>query len=62
MEPKGQHHEDGTLTISSTLPPASDGWSMLAQEERLMEAVHAVGRAGARHLLRGFEDQGAPQG
>ena len=45
-----------------TLPPASDGWSMLAQEERLMEAVHAVGRAGARHLLRGFEDQGAPQG
>ena len=60
MEPKVQHHEDGTLTITITLPPASDRLSMLAQEERLMEAVNAVGRAGARHLLSGFDAQGAP--
>ena len=60
MEPKVQHHSDGTLTISITLPSDSDRWSMFAQEERLMEAVNAVGRAGAQHLLRGFDAQGAP--
>lgn len=60
MEPKVQPNEDGTLTISITLPPASDDLSMLAQEQRLMEAINAVGRAGARHLLGGFDAQGAP--
>ena len=60
MEPKVHPNEEGTLTISITLPPASDRWSMLAQEERLMEAVNAVGRAGARPLLGGFDAQGAP--
>jgi hypothetical protein len=60
MEPKVQNNEDGTLTISITLPPACDDLSMLAQEQRLMEAVNAVGRAGARHLLCGFDAQGAP--
>lgn len=60
MEPKVPHNEDGTLTISITLPPAAAELSMLAQELRLMEAVNAVGRAGARHLLSGFDAQGAP--
>jgi hypothetical protein len=60
MEPTVQRNEDGTLTISLTLPPASDQESMLTQEERLMEAVNAVGRAGARHLLSGFDAPGTP--
>jgi len=60
MEPQVQTDDDGTVTISITLPAASDKISMLAQEERLMEAVNAVGRAGARHLLAGFDTQGEP--
>jgi len=60
MEPKVQPNEDGTLTISITLPPASDRLSMLAQEEALMEAVNAVGRAAARHVLGGFDAPGTP--
>jgi len=60
MEPKVQANKDGTLTISITLPAATDKVSMLAQEERLMEAVNAVGRVGARHLLAGFDAQGQP--
>lgn len=58
MEPQVQANDDGTLTISITLPVASAELSMLAQEERLMEAVNAVGRAGAAHLLAGFDAQG----
>jgi hypothetical protein len=58
MEPKVQPNADGTLTISITLPAPSDKMSMLAQEERLMEALNAVGRAGARHLMTGFDTQG----
>lgn len=58
MEPKIQHNGDGTLTISITLPAAGAHTSMLAQEERLLEAVNAVGRAGARHLLGGFDAPG----
>lgn len=60
MEPNVRQNADGTLTISITLPPASAELSMLAQEERLMEAVNAVGRAGARHLLGGFDANGEP--
>ena len=60
MEPTVQANDDGTLTISITLPAASDQGSMLTQEERLMEAVNAVGRAGAAHLLAGFDAQGGP--
>lgn len=60
MEPKVQANEDGTLTISITLPAASDVMSMLAQEQRLQEALNAVGREGARHLLTGFDTQGEP--
>ena len=60
MEPKVQPNADGTLTISITLPPATDELSMLAQEEALMEAVNAVGRAAARHVLGGFDAPGTP--
>ena len=60
MQPKVHAHDDGSVTISITLPRASDELSMLAQEGRLMEAVNAVGRAGARHLLGGFDAQGQP--
>ena len=60
MEPHVQQNTDGTLTISITLSAPSDGLSMLAQEERLMEALNAVGRAGARHLLGGFDAGGEP--
>ena len=60
MEPHVQHNADGTLTISITLPAPSDQFSMLTQEERLMEALNAVGRAGARHLLGGFDAGGEP--
>jgi len=60
MEPKIQPNADGTLTISITLPAPTDKMSMLAQEQRLMEALNAVGRAGARHLLTGFDTQGQP--
>lgn len=60
MEPEVRHNADGTVTYSITLPPASAGMSMLAQEERLMEALNAVGRAGARHMLGGFDTAGQP--
>ena len=60
MEPHVQQNTDGTLTLSITLPAPSDGLSMLAQEERLMEALNAVGRAGARHLPGGFDAGGEP--
>jgi len=60
MEPKVQANDDGTLTISITLPAASDRVSMLLQEERLMEALNAVGRVGAAHLLAGFDAQRQP--
>lgn len=60
MEPKVQTNSDGTVTISITLPPSSAKTSMLAQEEDLMAAVNAVGRAGARHLLGGFDAAGTP--
>jgi len=60
MEPKVQAKDDGSLTISMTLPAASDQLSMLVQEEQLMQALNAVGRAGARHLLGGFDAQGQP--
>ena len=58
MQPKVHAHDDGSVTISITLPRASDELSMLAQEGRLMEALNALGRAGARHLLGGFDAQG----
>jgi hypothetical protein len=51
---------DGTVTFSLTLPAASNELSMLEQEERLMAALNAVGRAGSRHLLGGFEADGKP--
>jgi hypothetical protein len=60
MEPISRTNADGTVTISITLPPATSAMSMLAQEERLMAAVNAVGRAGARHLLGGFDGDGQP--
>jgi len=60
MEPKVQTHDDGTLTISVTLPAATDEMSMLAQEERLMEAINAVGRVAAAHVLAGFDALGQP--
>jgi hypothetical protein len=60
MEPKLQANADGTLTISITLPAPTSKLSMLAQEERLMKAVNAVGQAGAAHLLGGFDTQGQP--
>jgi hypothetical protein len=60
MEPKVQANANGTLTVSITLPAPSDEMSMLAQEERLMEALNAVGRVGARHLLTGFDTEGQP--
>lgn len=54
MEPTCQINADGTVTYSITLPPAGAGMSMLEQEQRLMAALNAVGRAGARHLLGGW--------
>lgn len=62
MEPnvQTQTNADGTVTFSLTLPAASNELSMLAAEERLMAALNAVGRAGSRHLLGGFEADGAP--
>ncbi len=60
MEPEVQANADGSVTISITLPPPSDQLSMLAQEEQLMEAVNAVGRAGVRHVLGGFDAPGTP--
>lgn len=58
MEPEVRTNADGTVTYSITLPPASNEMSMLAQEERLMAALNAVGRAGAKHLLGGFDADG----
>lgn len=60
MEPEVRTNADGTVTYSITLQPPSAGMSMLAQEERLMEALNAVGRAGARHMLGGFDTAGQP--
>ena len=48
------------MTYCITLPQASADLSMLEQEERLMEALNAVGRAGARHLLGAFDAHGQP--
>jgi hypothetical protein len=58
MEPEVHTNADGSVTFSITLPKASDELSMLAQEERLMEALNAVGRAGAKHLLKTFDASG----
>lgn len=55
MEPEVRTNSDGTVTFSITLPQASAELSMLAQEERLMAALNAVGRAGAKHLLTAFD-------
>ena len=60
MQPETRLNPDGTVTYSITLPQASAKLSMLAQEERLMEALNAVGRAGARHLLSAFDADGQP--
>jgi hypothetical protein len=60
MQPETRLNPDGTVTFSITLPQASADMSMLAQEERLMEALNAVGRAGARHLLGAFDTHGEP--
>lgn len=60
MEPNVQVNRDGTVTFSITLPAANDRTSMLAQEEQLQEALNAVGQAGARHLLGGFDAGGQP--
>jgi hypothetical protein len=60
MEPAVYTNADGSVTLSITLPKASDELSMLAQEERLMEALNAVGRAGAKHLLNAFDADGQP--
>ena len=60
MQPETRFNPDGTVTYSITLPQASAELSMLAQEERLMEALNAVGRAGARHLLSAFDADGQP--
>lgn len=60
MEPNVQPNADGTLTISITLPAATDQVSMLAQEGQIMEALNAVGRAAVRHVLGGFEAPGTP--
>lgn len=60
MQPETRINADGTVTFSITLPAASANMSMLAQEERLMEALNAVGRAGAKHLLSGFDPNGEP--
>lgn len=60
MEPEVRTNADGSVTYTITVPPAAPGTSMLKQEERLMEALNAVGRAGARHLLGGFDADGQP--
>jgi hypothetical protein len=60
MQPETRLNPDGTVTYSITLPQASADMSMLEQEERLMEALNAVGRAGARHLLGAFDAHGQP--
>lgn len=60
MQPETRLNPDGTVTYSITLPQASADLSMLEQEERLMEALNAVGRAGARHLLGAFDAHGQP--
>lgn len=60
MQPETLINADGTVTFSITLPAASANMSMLAQEERLMEALNAVGRAGAKHLLSAFDLKGQP--
>lgn len=60
MQPETRLNPDGTVTFSITLPQASADLSMLEQEERLMEALNAVGRAGARHLLGAFDAHGQP--
>ena len=60
MQSETRLNPDGTVTFSITLPQASADLSMLEQEERLMEALNAVGRAGARHLLGAFDAHGQP--
>ena len=47
-----------SLTFSNTLAPPSGGLSMVAQEEHLMEALNAMGRAGAKDLLESFDADG----
>lgn len=60
MQPEVRTHPDGSVTYSITVPPPDASLSMLAQEERLMQALNAVGRAGARHLLGTFDTAGQP--
>lgn len=62
MEPEVQRrqHEDGSVTFSLTMPPATSKGGMLAAEERLVAAMNAVGRAATQHLLGGFDADGQP--
>ena len=60
MEPDIKHLPDGSMTISITLPPGTGGASLLRAEERLMEAVNAVGRCAMRELLPRFDSDGQP--
>jgi len=60
MEPEIQRHADGSVSITITLPPGTEGGSLLRAEEKLMEAVNAVGRAGMQELLPRFDSDGRP--
>lgn len=60
MEPHIARHADGTTTISITLPAGTEGGSLLRSEERLMEAVNAVGRAALQEMLPRFDCDGRP--
>lgn len=60
MQPETRLNADGTVTFSITIPQATAEMSLLAQEELLMEAFNAVGRAGAKHLLSAFDADGQP--
>lgn len=60
MQPKVERHKDGSLTISLTLPPGSAEESLLSAEEKLMDALNAVGRESMKHMLPLYDSDGSP--
>ena len=59
MQPQVQRNADGSLTVSLTLPVGDGEQSLLLAEERLIDALNAVGRESMRHVLACYDTEGS---
>lgn len=60
MQPKVERHQDGSMTISLTLPAGSGEQSLLGAEEQLMDALNSIGCQSMQHLLARYDVDGEP--